>query len=116
MATDCVFCKIIKKEIPSKLVLETEHTVVFNDIYPKAPIHYLIVPKVHIEHMGMVTSQTAGLIADLALCAAQLSKALPAGSGFNIIANNGAAAGQSVLHLHWHFLSGKNLYEGGLNL
>jgi histidine triad (HIT) family protein len=116
MATDCVFCRIIKKEIPAKPVLETEHSIVINDIHPKAPVHYLILPKAHIEHMGVITPDTVTYIADLALCVAQLSKSLPIGSGFNLISNNGAAAGQSVFHLHWHFLAGRNIYEGGLNL
>lgn len=115
-STSCIFCKIIQKQIPSSIVLETDHTLVIKDLYPKAPIHYLLLTKKHIEHMGHVTDTDAAYVADLGLCVATLSKALPDGDGFNILINNGSSAGQTICHLHWHFLSGKNLYEGGLRL
>ena len=114
--TNCIFCKIIQKQIPSTPVLETEHTIVIKDLYPKAPTHYLLLPKFHIEHMGHLTPETTPYLVDLGLCVAKLSKALPENAGFNILSNNGQAAGQTVFHLHWHFLSGKNLYESGLSL
>ena len=116
LTANCIFCKIIQKQIPSTCVLETEHTIVIKDLYPKAPVHYLLIPKFHIEHMGYLTADTTPYLVDLGLCVAKLSKTLPENAGFNIISNNGQAVGQSVLHLHWHFLSGKNLYESGLSL
>ncbi len=112
----CIFCKIIQKQIPSTVILETDHTLVIKDIYPKAPIHYLLLTKKHIEHMGHATELDAAHLADLGLCVAKLSKTLPGTNGFNTLSNNGRSAGQSVDHLHWHFISGKNLYEGGLSL
>lgn len=112
---NCLFCKIIQKQIPATIILETEKTLVIKDIHPKAPIHYLLIPKIHIEHMGHVTQDDASFLSDLGLCTATLSKMLD-DSSFNLISNNGKAAGQSVDHLHWHFLSGKNLYEGGFSL
>lgn len=114
--THCIFCKIIQKQIPSNPVLETKHTIVIKDIHPKAPTHLLLLPKIHIPHMGTLTADTVDYAADLGLCVAKLSKTLPDDAGFNIISNNGRSAGQSVDHLHWHFLSGKNLYEGGFSL
>jgi histidine triad (HIT) family protein len=115
LSTDCVFCKIILRQIPSGVVLETDQTLVIKDIHPKAPTHFLLLPKVHIQHMGDITKKNSANITDLGLCVAQLSKNLPPSSGFNIISNNGSSAGQSVDHLHWHFLAGKNLYDGGLS-
>jgi histidine triad (HIT) family protein len=111
----CLFCKIINKQLPSSLVLETENTIVIKDIHPKAPIHYLLIPKIHLEHMGSIEAQHSSMLVDLGLCVATLSKMEPE-KGFNIVSNNGKDAGQSVAHLHWHFLSGKNLYEGGFSL
>lgn len=116
LSKDCIFCKIILRQIPCGAVLETDHTLVIKDINPQAPIHLLLLPKIHIQHMGDVTEKNSAHIADLGLCVAALSKDLPPHTGFNILSNNGKSAGQSVDHLHWHFLSGKNLYEGGLSL
>ena len=115
LSTDCIFCKIILRQIPCRVVLETDQTLVIKDIHPKAPTHLLLLPKIHIQHMGNITEQNSFHIADLGLCVAQLSKNLSLSSGFNIISNNGSNAGQSVDHLHWHFLAGKNLYDGGLS-
>lgn len=112
----CIFCKIISKQIPSTPVLETENTFVIKDLYPKAPVHYLLLPKIHIEHMGKAGENDIAYLTDLSLTVIKLSKTLPGAASFNIVSNNGRAAGQSVDHLHWHFLSGKNLYEGGFSL
>jgi histidine triad (HIT) family protein len=116
-ASNCIFCKIISKEIPSAPILETEYTIVIKDLHPRAPIHYLLLPKIHVEHMGYLTAAENPYIVDLGLCVAELSRALPKEAGFNVVSNNGKAAGQSVFHLHWHFLSGRTLCEeGGLSL
>lgn len=116
LAADCVFCKIILKKIPSSIILETTKTLVIKDIQPKAPTHLLLLPKIHLQNMGNITEKNSAYIADLGLCVAELSKNFSSDLGFNIISNNGSKAGQSVDHLHWHFLSGKNLYEGGFSL
>lgn len=114
---NCVFCKIINKEIPSSPILETKHTLVIKDLHPRAPIHYLLLPKIHVEHMGFITVAENDYIVDLGLSVAMLSKSLVQNTGFNIVVNNGKTAGQSVFHLHWHFLAGKALAEeGGLSL
>ncbi len=115
VTASCIFCKIIAKEIPSTIIKENQAAIAIRDISPKAPTHFLIIPKVHIEsiiHIGddqlPLVAQTLALARDIA---AELGIA-----GFNLIANNGTSAGQSVLHLHFHFLSGKNIYEHGLKL
>lgn len=120
--SNCIFCKIIQKQIPSNIIKETEHVLVIKDLHPKAPYHYLIMPKKHIENMAVLNDSDVNLVSHMAQVARDLSKELAAQNNlsqpisFNLISNNGAAAGQSVFHLHWHFLAGKDLYKDGLKL
>jgi diadenosine tetraphosphate (Ap4A) HIT family hydrolase len=116
MVGACIFCKIIKKEIPSTVMYENEFVLVVNDISPKAPIHYLIFPKKHIVDISHVVAEDWCCIVETLKMASELGKKLLPPSAFNLISNNGAAAGQSVFHMHWHFLAGKNIYEGGFSL
>lgn len=117
MSESCLFCKIIAGEIPSKKVQENDSVIVINDIAPKAPTHFLIIPKKHIIHIGAMTGEDVPYITEIVKMAHLLSKKLPSPQAFNLISNNGEEAGQSVFHLHWHFLSGKNIYEkGGFSL
>ena len=119
---DCVFCKIIQKEIPSEIIKETEHILVVKDLYPKAPYHYLIIPKKHIINLNHIEDEDLFYVLEMAKVIRDISKDIQKEKGldepldFNIISNNGAKAGQSVFHMHWHFLAGKNLYEGDLEL
>ncbi len=106
MSLDCVFCKIISKQIPSQPLLETDDLIVIKDIAPQAPIHYLIIPKRHITNVAALQLSDRDLMGDLILVATKLSQMVPA-SAFRLITNNGAAAGQSVFHLHFHFLADK---------
>lgn len=115
MLQECVFCKIICGDIKSKIIKENEHVLVINDITPKAPIHYLILPKKHIENMACISEVDKDTCWAMCDMVKELSKELPDGS-FNLISNNGRTAGQSVPHLHWHCLSGKNIYAGGFLL
>ncbi|MCB9492828.1 MAG: HIT domain-containing protein [Epsilonproteobacteria bacterium] len=116
VATDCIFCKIITKEIPSSPVFENEHVLVIPDIAPKAPIHYLILPKQHVESVAHLADHDSQISWEIMRVARDLGKKI-GNKGFNLVSNNGASAGQSVFHLHFHFLAGKNLYqEGGLQL
>ena len=112
----CLFCKIIKNELPSKKIKESKVALVIEDIAPKAPIHYLILPKKHIENIAAITNDDSQYVFETIKMAQELSATLPSPGAFNLISNNGAQAGQSVFHLHWHFLAGKNIYEGGLRL
>ncbi|MFA6527810.1 MAG: HIT domain-containing protein [Candidatus Babeliales bacterium] len=111
----CIFCRIIRGEIRSPIVQESEHVLVISDIAPKAPIHYLILPKKHIENMASITTADKDICWAMWDMAQRLSKDLP-DQAFNVIVNNGAAAGQSVFHLHWHFIAGKNIYSSGFSL
>ncbi len=107
MNQDCIFCKIIANQIPSKKIYETDDLIVIADIAPKAPIHYLIIPKKHIKNMQSCTDVDQAVLGNILLMAKKLSDSLPGRPEFRLIANNGASVGQSVFHIHVHFLAGK---------
>ena len=116
----CIFCKIILKKItPKSIILENEHVLVIPDINPKAPVHYLIIPKKHIIDLVQISEQDMHYAYEMLKATHEIGKNLNTQNmpkAFNIVSNNGAAAGQSVFHLHWHFLAGKNIYSGGFSL
>ena len=105
---DCVFCKIIAREISTDVVDEDEYIIVIKDKAPKAPIHFLLIPKKHVQDIVSLEEVDKHIPAALFKMAAKLAKKLPDQS-FRLIANNGREAGQSVFHLHTHFLSGKKM-------
>jgi histidine triad (HIT) family protein len=107
----CIFCRIIRKEIPSTIIGEYDHCIVIKDIAPKAPIHYLIVPKKHIVNVHDLHVDDAILIGHMALAAQDVAKKLADPKAFGLIMNNGEQAGQSVMHMHFHFLSGAKLTD-----
>jgi len=111
MQNDCIFCKIISKEIPTKIVDENEDVLVIQDINPKAPIHYLILPKKHIQSIAQLESSDSQYVAKMMLMARKLADQTLKSDSFRLIMNNGAAAGQTVFHLHCHFLSGKKMSD-----
>ena len=107
---DCLFCSIIKGDIPSTKVYEDETVYAFKDINPMAPVHVLIVPKQHISSVNEVTEENSGVIAHIYEVAAKLAKELGISeSGYRVVSNCGADAGQTVFHLHFHLLGGKKL-------
>ncbi len=111
---DCLFCKIISGEIPSKKVYEDESVYAFYDINPMAPVHVLIVPKQHLSSMNDITAENSAVVSHIFEVAAQLARELGiAEDGYRVVSNCGAAAGQTVFHLHFHLLGGKKL---GLNM
>jgi diadenosine tetraphosphate (Ap4A) HIT family hydrolase len=116
MQDDCVFCKLISHELPAKIIHENDTTLVVQDLYPRAPVHYLVMPKKHIVNLAELTDADASLVWDMIKVVRDMAQNLDEPKAFNLISNNGAAAGQSVFHLHWHFLSGKNLYKAGFSL
>lgn len=107
---DCIFCKIVKKELPAKIVYEDEKFISFKDIDPVAPVHLLIIPKKHIPSVNHLKSQDKELVGELFLVAqkiARVEKLIPA--GYRLVFNVGVGAGQTVEHLHLHLLGGKKL-------
>lgn len=113
MNITCIFCKIVVGEIPSAKVYESDSILAIKNINPQAPIHYLVLPKKHIEGMGVIEPEDFELVADMAHAVKTLSEDLEGHRAFNIISNNGKEAGQSVFHMHWHFIAGRNLYADG---
>ncbi len=107
---DCLFCKIISGEIPSKKVYEDDSVYAFYDIAPMAPVHVLIVPKQHIASVNEVTAENSAVISHIYEVAAKLAKELGiADDGYRVVTNCGANAGQTVFHLHFHLLGGTKL-------
>jgi histidine triad (HIT) family protein len=106
----CLFCKIVSREIPSKIVLEDEHLLAFEDIRPAAPKHALVIPKKHIVGLREATEEDEALLGKLLLAARKVGDALGVGeSGFRTVINQGPNAGQSVFHLHVHVLGGRGM-------
>lgn len=108
---NCIFCKIIAKELPSKIIAETKDIIVIDNIAPKTPIHYLIIPKKHISDITALQLEDVTLAGEMVLMAKQLAAQLPGSQAFRLSVNNGSDAGQSVFHLHLHFLAGKVFLE-----
>lgn len=107
---DCIFCRIIKGEIPSTKVYEDENVFAFRDISPEAPVHVLIVPKVHINSANDINGENSKYIAKIFEAAKIIAKSENLEeSGYRIICNCGENAGQSVLHIHFHLLGGRDL-------
>lgn len=105
----CLFCKIASKEIPAKLLFETEDVVAFHDINPQAPIHVLVIPRKHLVSVGAAKSGDEALLGKVLLGAQRVAEELGIVDGFRVVANTGATAGQSVFHLHVHVLGGRPL-------
>ncbi len=109
--SDCVFCKIANGEIPSEFLYEDDNVVAFRDLNPQAPVHVLVVPKAH--HENFVDDVPAETLASMERAVRAVAKATGISeSGFRCIMNTGAAAGQTVMHLHMHVLGGRDLGEG----
>lgn len=107
---DCIFCKIIKGEIPSEKVYEDDKVLCFKDIEPGAPVHVLIIPKKHIDSINDITEEDTKLIAYIYLIAKQIAVKLGiANKGYRIVTNCGKEGGQTVPHVHFHMLGGRAL-------
>jgi histidine triad (HIT) family protein len=107
----CVFCAIIRGEIPATKIYENDKLIVIKDIAPKAPVHLLIIPKIHVPDVAALTEKDAEFGAAALLVTAELKKQLTGSQSFRLISNTGADAGQSVFHIHFHFLSGKQMQD-----
>ncbi len=106
---DCLFCKIVAGEIPSKKVYEDDQVLAFYDIAPEAPVHFLVIPKEHIPSPAAITEENSKVVAHIFAVIAQLSKELHLEQGYRVVTNCGQDAGQSVGHLHFHVLAGRSL-------
>ena len=103
---DCIFCKIINGEIPTTKVYEDDTVIAFNDIEPQAPVHILIIPKEHIKSAAEIDESNSALSANVFEVASKLAKEMNL-DGFRIVNNCGDSAGQTVKHIHFHLMSGR---------
>ena len=104
--SDCIFCKIIAGEIPSKLFYQDDDVIAFHDIRPAAPVHFLIVPREHIPMLQDCTAQHQALLGKMLALAPKLAAELGLTNGFRVVINNGQDGGQEVYHLHVHVMGG----------
>ena len=108
----CIFCKIIKKEIPSDIIYEDKNTLAFYDINPKAPVHFLVIPKVHIiESVNDINETNSGIAASCFETIAKTAAKLGLKNGYRIVNNCGEDGGQTVDHLHFHVLGGQKFTD-----
>jgi histidine triad (HIT) family protein len=108
LETDCIFCKIARREIPAEILHESDRVVAFRDADPKAPSHILLIPKDHLPSIADVTEADGGMLTALFQAAAHLAKTEGiATSGWRLVTNVGADGGQSVFHLHFHLMGGR---------
>ena len=106
--SDCLFCKIAAGQIPSNKVYEDELCYAFYDIDPQAPTHFLVIPKAHISSVSAVTEENSTVVAHIFAVIAKVTKQLGLDS-YRVVSNIGEQAGQSVFHLHFHVLSGRDM-------
>ncbi len=106
MSADCIFCRIVRGEIPSRKVHEDDEVIVFHDIHPAAPVHLLMVPKVHVDSLITAGPEHERLLGKMLLLAPRLAREQGATDGFRIVINNGPDGGQEVYHLHVHVMGG----------
>lgn len=110
MSQDCIFCKIAHGQIPVTLLVNNEHVAAFRDANPEAPVHILIVPKKHLTNMLQLSAEHREVMSAMYIAATALARQEGiAESGFRIVVNTGADAGQTVQHLHFHLLGGRKL-------
>jgi histidine triad (HIT) family protein len=108
--SDCLFCRIVRKEIPASVVYEDDQLLVFNDINPQAPLHALVIPKRHIATLNDVSAADAAIVGDMVRRAAAIAREHGyADRGFRTVFNTNADAGQTVFHIHLHLLAGRGL-------
>ena len=106
---DCLFCKIVAGEIPSTKVYEDEQVLAFRDIAPMAPTHILVIPKTHIGSVAEVTTENSAVVAHIFQVIPQIAAAEGLEKGYRVVSNCGPDAGQTVQHLHFHILGGRQL-------
>lgn len=106
---NCLFCKIIKGEIPSEIIYEDDRVIAFNDINPQAPVHFLVIPRAHIKSADDITEENYELMGYLVYIASKLAKEKGLDAGYRIVNNCGLEGGQTVNHIHFHVLGKRNM-------
>jgi histidine triad (HIT) family protein len=107
---DCLFCRIVAMEVPAEIVYEDDTVMAFRDISPKAPVHILLIPREHIRSAASLTDANGPMLGRLFSVAAQLARDEGiAKTGYRMTTNSGAGAGQSVMHLHFHLMGGRQM-------
>ncbi|MDR1206435.1 MAG: histidine triad nucleotide-binding protein [Peptococcaceae bacterium] len=106
---DCLFCKIVSGEVPSRKIYEDGDVLAFYDVTPQAPVHALVIPKKHIGDLNMLTDDEAGLVGHIFLVVRRLAKELNLTEGYRVVHNCGVHGGQTVAHLHFHLLGGREM-------
>ncbi len=108
--SDCLFCKIINREIPAELIYEDKKIIAIKDINPVAPVHVLLIPHEHIVSLDQASDKDVELLGYIQITAARLARELNiADGGYRLVSNCGERAGQMILHLHYHLLGGREL-------
>lgn len=109
--SDCIFCKIIDKKIPARIIYEDEHTLAFEDINPQAPVHTLVIPKKHIPTLLDIKEDDSSLIGHLMKVSNKIAKDKGiAERGFRVVTNCNPESGQTVYHIHLHILGGRQMH------
>jgi histidine triad (HIT) family protein len=108
--TDCIFCKVVEGTVPSNIIYQDDTVIAFDDLYPKAPHHKLIIPRKHIATLNDITPEETKLVGHMLYTAQQLAKQLGiAEEGYRVVMNCNAGGGQLVYHIHLHLLGGRSL-------
>ena len=105
---DCLFCKIAEKKISADVIYENDKVIIFKDIEPKAPVHLLVIPKLHINSLNDVDTNNCNIINEIFLSIVYTCKKIGL-SSYRIVNNCGSSAGQTVNHIHFHILGGRNM-------
>jgi histidine triad (HIT) family protein len=109
MMSDCLFCRIARGEIPCAKVYEDDEVLAFHDIHPAAPVHFMLIPKLHIASLADAEEVHAALLGKMLLLAPKLAKEQGLDHGFRTVINTGSGGGQEVFHLHIHVIGGGNI-------
>ncbi|MFA5825168.1 MAG: histidine triad nucleotide-binding protein [Gallionellaceae bacterium] len=109
MSSDCLFCKIARGEIPSKKVYEDDELFAFHDIHPAAPVHFMLIPKLHLSSLLEADERHVALLGRMLILAPKLAKEQGLENGFRTVINSGKGGGQEVFHLHIHIIGGGNI-------
>ncbi|MEW6562868.1 MAG: histidine triad nucleotide-binding protein [Pseudomonadota bacterium] len=107
--SDCIFCKIVRGEIPCRKVYEDDEVLAFHDIHPVAPVHFMLIPKLHLASLMEADGQHAELLGKMMVLAPKLAREQGLDRGFRTVINTGAGGGQEVFHLHMHIIGGGHM-------